>query len=114
MSTEAQILANQANAQLSTSPRTPEGKTVSSLNCFRHGFRSKSVLFPGDDPAEYQSLLDELSAHFSASEMADAEWRLRRPRIHQVLATEALTKEVAVCLRYESQLERQHDSACRA
>jgi hypothetical protein len=35
--TEAQLDANRANAQLSTGPRTEEGKRRSSLNAFRHG-----------------------------------------------------------------------------
>ena len=49
--------------------------------------RSQSVLLPGDDPAEYEALLEQLRDHFSPDdptedrhvrEMADAEWRLRR------------------------------------
>jgi hypothetical protein len=57
------------------------------------------VLLPGDDPAEYQALLDELRDHFPCldltddrfvREMANAEWRLRRIRQHQeTLLTEA-------------------------
>jgi hypothetical protein len=85
----AQQAANQANAQHSTGPRTPEGKQASSRNSLRHGFRSRSVLLPGDDPAEYQALLDSLTEHFTPGdlieeravrEMADAEWRLWRVR----------------------------------
>jgi hypothetical protein len=93
MSTDAQLSANQANAELSTGPRTAEGKAASSRNNLRHGFRSQSVLLPGDDPAEYDALLAELTQHFVSlsnpdelaelrfiREMADAEWRLRRVR----------------------------------
>ena len=91
MATAAQVLANQANAQHSTGPVSPQGKSTSSHNHLSHGFRSATVLLPGDDPAEYESLLTELSAHFSPTdlteirltrEMADAEWRLRRVRSH--------------------------------
>jgi len=95
MSTDAQISANQANAELSTGPRTAAGKAASSRNNLRHGFRSQSVLLPGDDPADYDALLAELTAHFIplhrmegltdqrfVREMADAEWRLRRVRGH--------------------------------
>lgn len=59
----------------------------------RHdGFRALSVLLPGDDPAEFLDLLDELTAHFDPQgltdrryvrEMADAEWSLRRARLFQ-------------------------------
>ena len=92
MATPAQITANQANAQHSTGPRSAEGKARSALNHLNHGFRSQSVLLPGDDPAEYEALLEELAAHFSTRdlseqrmvrEMADAEWRLRRTRNYQ-------------------------------
>jgi hypothetical protein len=73
MSTAAQRPANQANSQ------------------FRHGFRSQTVLLPGDDTEEYAILLGSLTEHFSPAnltesrfirEMADAEWRLRRVRRH--------------------------------
>ena len=37
MSTPAQTTANQLNAQLSTGPRTPEGKSTSSQNSTKHG-----------------------------------------------------------------------------
>jgi hypothetical protein len=92
MVTAAQITANQHNAQRSTGPVTPGGKARSSQNNLNHGFRSQSVLLPGDDPAEYEDLLDELRAHFlpedlsgdrMVREMADAEWRLRRVRSYQ-------------------------------
>ena len=91
MATAAQTLANQTNAQHSTGPATPAGKAVSSRNHLNHGFRSATVLLPGDDPAEYAALLTELTDHFSPTdisetrfvrEMADAEWRLRHVRSH--------------------------------
>ena len=84
MSTTVQFAANQANAQHSSGPITPEGKATSARNNLRHGFRSATVLLPGDDPAEYEDLLTELSEHFDPAdltetrlirEMADAEWR---------------------------------------
>ena len=100
MATPAQIAANQANAQLSTGPRSADGKARSSKNNLRYGFRSQSVLLPGDDPAEYEALLQELSGHFCirnlseqrmVREMADAEWRLRRTRHYQ---EELLTRKI--------------------
>jgi hypothetical protein len=57
MSTAAQILANQANAQPSTGPRTEEGKSCSSRNNFRHGLASGQIIVPGEDPAEFEALL---------------------------------------------------------
>ena len=64
---------------------------MAASNRLEHGFRSSTVLLPSDDPAEYEALLEELTAHFAphdltterlVREMADAEWRLRRLRTH--------------------------------
>lgn len=87
-----QLAANRANATHSTGPATAAGKATSSRNRTTHGFRSSTVLLPGDDPAEYNQLLAELEDHFGEPvdlaesrfirEMADAEWRLRRVRTH--------------------------------
>ncbi|WP_321475072.1 SEC-C domain-containing protein [uncultured Paludibaculum sp.] len=104
MASAAQITANRANAQQSTGPRSEQGKTRSSQNNLRYGFRSQSVLLPGDDPAEYEELLDELTVHFDADdlttqryvrEMADAEWRLRRVRAHQEVLLTGKINELA-------------------
>lgn len=104
MATDAQLTANRINAQHSTGPRSDQGKTRSSRNNLRHGFRSQSVLLPGDDPAEYDALLAELTAHFQVRdltearfvrEMADAEWRLRRVRAHQEVLLTAHIAELA-------------------
>jgi hypothetical protein len=59
MASAAQILANRANAQKSTGPRTVEGKTASSLNAFKHGADAASVVLPGEDPAEYDRIVAE-------------------------------------------------------
>lgn len=62
MSTAAQILANQTNAQFSTGPRSSEGKAASAQNSRKHGFRSATlVLGPDDQPA-----FDQLAADFQA------------------------------------------------
>jgi hypothetical protein len=91
MSSAAQLAANQANARRSTGPITEQGKAASSHNNLRHGFRSQTVLLPGDDPAAYEALLADLSEYYAPGdltelrfvrEMADADWRLRRVRQH--------------------------------
>jgi len=93
MTSAAKLAANQANSQHSTGPQSPAGKAASAANSTKHGFRSTAVLLPGEDPALYQALLDELTQHFGQPrdltesrclrEMADAEWRLRRARRFQ-------------------------------
>ena len=56
MSSPAQITANRANAQLSTGPRSVEGKAVSSRNSFKFGITAQSMIIPGEDPAELEQL----------------------------------------------------------
>jgi hypothetical protein len=106
MATAAQLAANRGNSQHSTGPTTADGKARASLNNLRHGFRSQSVLLPGDDPAEYEALLEELRDHFTPGdltedrhvrEMADAEWRLRRVRHHhEILFTRRIGELAAL------------------
>src|ERR1039457_566639 len=56
MATPAQITANRANAQKSTGPRSVEGKSASRFNALKHGIDAASIVIPGEDPADYDSL----------------------------------------------------------
>jgi len=87
MATPAQITANRANAQKSTGPRTDAGKSASSFNALQHGLDAKSVIIPGEDPAEYDALAagyrDEFrpaspSQTFHVDTMIRADWSKRR------------------------------------
>ena len=88
MSTVPQIRANQENAQLSTGPRTNEGKAIASENGVKHGLSSsKHRILPGEDPAAYDQLLLDLSTQHQpanptetilVTEMANAHWKLLR------------------------------------
>jgi hypothetical protein len=87
MATAAQIIANRANAQLSTGPRTAEGQKASSSNAKSHGLTSRSAFVPGEDPQEYQLFHHAYADRYlpknmieqkMVSELADLEWRLRR------------------------------------
>ena len=55
MSSPSQSLANHENAQLSTGPRTPDGKRASSLNAIRHGLTSQLLALPGEDQAPHEA-----------------------------------------------------------
>jgi len=46
---ERRLAANRANAQLSTGPRTEEGKAVSSLNAVKTGLCGRIVLVPSEE-----------------------------------------------------------------
>lgn len=68
---------------MSTEPKTARG------NNLHHGCRTAAVLLPGENPAQFQALEAELAANYGpedqaddryVSEMAAAEWSLRRVR----------------------------------
>ncbi len=64
MATAAQILANQANAQHSTGPKTEAGKATVSQNATRHGLTAKSfIILPGQE-AEFAEFSDNLRSEF--------------------------------------------------
>lgn len=87
MASEKQLVANRTNADLSTGPRTDEGKARSRYNALKHGLTAERVVIPGEDPALYaafrdwvfdavapQSILEEDLADRLASTL----WRWRR------------------------------------
>ena len=94
---EAQRAAARANGARSRGPVTTEGKARSSRNAFRHGLCSPAILAPGEDPAAFAALLEELRAEHAprtASEallverLAVAFWKLARcDRLEATLAT---------------------------
>jgi hypothetical protein len=87
MSTEAQIAANQANAQLSTGPVTAEGRAIVSKNALKTGLTGRTVLLPSDDAERYEKHIQSFRARFNpvgdsetelVQSMADSHWRLAR------------------------------------
>jgi hypothetical protein len=93
MASAAQILANQANAQLSTGPCTEQGKARSSQNHLSHGLSSKEfILLPGQQAEfdEFSAALGEAIQPAGALEfdlftqLAHASWKLRRFRRAEV------------------------------
>jgi hypothetical protein len=83
----ARTTANRENAQLSTGPRTDAGKRTVRWNALKHGIYSKSVLLPGEDPAEFAELEKVLRDRFNPGAeygnkllelLIAAEWRYRR------------------------------------
>ena len=87
--TEAQLIANRANAQLSTGPRTEEGKRPSSLNAFRHGLTGQIVIHTPEDQAAFQKHCEAIREALApvgalefdlAQAIAEDKWRLNRAR----------------------------------
>jgi hypothetical protein len=80
---EARILANQANARLSTGPKTAEGKERSRANALKHGLTGAGVVLPEADAAE----VERRAAAFAAETHASGE-------IGQALARRAALNSV--------------------
>jgi hypothetical protein len=75
--TPALLAATRNNAQHSTGPRSPAAKQNSKLNALKHGAyvaddnRRQSMLALGEDPEQFQTLIEELMSDFGPG---DALW----------------------------------------
>src|SRR3954452_5409629 len=114
---ERRLAANRANAQLSTGPTTPEGKTKSSLNAVKTGLTGRTVLLPSEDAAAYQEHVTRFQEELQpvgerettlVQNLADTQWRLDRiPGLEFGLF--ALGRK-----RYADQFEEETDEQVRA
>src|ERR1700688_317054 len=93
MATLKQFEANRRNAQKSTGPRTPAGKTAVSMNALRHGLRARTVVLPGENREEFTQLCDDLEVEwhphsrteqFYVEQMAVSQWKLIRMEVSEV------------------------------
>jgi hypothetical protein len=87
MAIEAQIAANRKNAQLSTGPRTDEGKARSSQNAVSSGLFTRQNCVQPQEQDEYNNLYNAMWHNLSpagpmeemfATEIIRGAWRLRR------------------------------------
>jgi hypothetical protein len=102
MASEAQVVANRLNAQKSTGPRTPEGKTVVSQNAVKHGLLAKEVVIKGEDPGEFELYRDQMLGELApvgqmesvlAERVVSLSWRLQRAERLQSAAFDALDEK---------------------
>ena len=121
MSTQAQILANQANAQLSSGPKTESGKAISSKNNFRHGLTGPFVVLGWESQDQYRALRDELFAEHQPTtiteealvdDMAQSHWLRKRAVVLQHMCFDSDVamveepKDLALYLRYQATHDR--------
>ena len=119
MSTEAQITANQANAQHSTGPKTEAGKAASSQNSWKHGLAVGVFrVLATEDQFMYdilrQQLLDEHepttpTEAILVERLAQHHWMRTRAVYYQNECLEAEILDnarLSLFLRYEAQQER--------
>jgi hypothetical protein len=89
MISEMQLMANQANAQKSTGPRTDEGKATARFNARRHGLTGQFYCMSEGDEAAYRVFETNLLADLKpvgayesqlAISVIQDQWRLNRSR----------------------------------
>jgi len=87
MATESQFKANRENAEHSTGPRTDEGKDHSRFNAMKHGVDARSMIIPGEDPAQREALSNALVEQhqpqnvdeaFKVETIVELIWTIRR------------------------------------
>jgi hypothetical protein len=103
MATEAQMRANQENAQKSTGPTSIEGKKKSSMNAVTHGIFSNIDILPGEDETFMQNLRENILATYQPQ---DAMERCLVDRIYiaivrQVRLCEAEAAKLRISMRPE-------------
>ncbi|MBY0504818.1 MAG: hypothetical protein K2X03_12970 [Bryobacteraceae bacterium] len=85
--TEAQRAACQRNAQMSTGPRTEEGKSRARLNAVKHGLTAKLPVLPFENEADFIELRDGFLQDFAprntyekflVTQLATQAWRMLR------------------------------------
>jgi hypothetical protein len=122
MSSQAQIAANQTNAQLSTGPKTEEGRAASSKNHLSHGLTYRGgmfILLPWENAKEYDQLVVNLKSEYGpksqtemilVERMAQHHWLRNRAELLQSNCFHddgsVDEKRLALFLRYQTTHER--------
>ena len=118
MSTRAQRRANRRNAQLSTGPKTEEGKAASSLNNFRHGLAGRLIVaaLSNEDAAEFQELAAALRSEHDpqtptevllVERMIESFWMSSRAvRLQSAALDSGDDRRLSLLLRYQTTHER--------
>ena len=105
MTTLAKIEANQRNGQLSTGPRTPEGKAVVARNATKHGIFAAVPVLPGECPDAWEAHRAGVVASLApvgllevnlAERAALLLWRLQRLARYEAETVAAAMEEVEV------------------
>jgi hypothetical protein len=119
MSTEAQVVANRANAQLSSGPKSAAGKATICLNAFRHGLAGAFMILSDEVREDFDELHEGLSTEHKpetpteillVESMAQHYWLLQRALRLQKFCFDddggCDEKSLALYLRYQTTHER--------
>ena len=82
MTSPEKIEANRRNAQKSTGPRTPEGKSRSRWNALKHGLDAHAPVLPGESAEALQERIDTWTDQLQPRNDAErSAHRACRPRL---------------------------------
>ena len=93
MSTAAQIIANQNNAQSSTGPKTDAGKQAAALNSTKHGFTGQTLILTAAEKPAYETHVIATVEHYQPKthqeaeliqQYADQQWTLHQINAQQI------------------------------
>ncbi len=113
MTSNAQVRANQQNAQKSTGPKSLDGKQKVGSNRITHGILSTKLLLAGEDIQDYQALLGDLQVQLRpvgvlelslVEKVAVILWRQRRlvgaetAVVELVMTPQRIASEVSSCM----------------
>jgi hypothetical protein len=121
MATEAQVAANQSNAQRSSGPKTAAGKAIVAQNNFRHGFTGAFRVLPWESQDDYSALQLSLEKEHQPAtpteellieSMAQSYWLRKRALVLQNTCFTGESpdsvneKELALYIRYQNTHDR--------
>ena len=127
----AKLAANAANAQLSSGPRTPEGKARSAANSRKHGLSAAEVVVRPGEQQEWADFVAAFEADLQpvgilettlCNQIVHAAWNLRRVRILEAelsngstdpLTDDALAPKLDRLARYAKQFDNSMHRAIR-
>jgi hypothetical protein len=101
------LQANRKNAKKSTGPRTARGKAYSRRNAIKHGLFTHhwmEFVLLGEDPDQYEKLLDDLSEQYrpvgraeelEVERIAVCWWKLKRVERYEAAVTRVATRDLA-------------------
>ncbi len=107
---DAQLESNRKNAQMSTGPRSPEGKARSRENAYKHGLTGEGVVLPHEDAEQFDNLVDTLEAEMRPKNTLAREC-LSRLALLMLKMTRAALHETKCIAHNQRKAEAEFDAA---
>ena len=123
MTVDAQIRPIQSTAHVCTGPKSAAGKAIVSQNATRHGFLSRRLFVCDEDPAEFQTLVDDLTASLNpvgtlelalVEKIAVIMWRQRRLGYAETAALSLQLQPVRIVKTMNAELLRGYGNEVKA